>query len=102
MSVNKAHARALMEDETRTARLAKQQAGGGKGDIQEGVFGVMVNYGSFDLRDAQGFPIGAPPAVGMGNSVALPAGVMRPIWSALFSANQRFPSGPAVIKAGCE
>ena len=47
-------------------------------------------------RDARG----TLPDVGIGNSVMPPAGVIRPIWLAPFSVNQRFPSGPAVISFG--
>ena len=36
-------------------------------------------------------------AVGTGNSVMVPWGVMRPIRLALVSVNQRFPSGPAAM-----
>ena len=40
------------------------------------------------------------PAVGTGNSVIVPLGLIRPILSPLHSINQRLPSGPAVIKLG--
>src|SRR5919198_6541699 len=45
-------------------------------------------------------PRGALLAVGIGNSVTVPAGVMRPILLALASVNQRLPSGPGVIQKG--
>ena len=34
---------------------------------------------------------------GIGNSVIVPDGVIRPIWLAFVSVNHRFPSGPVVI-----
>ena len=43
---------------------------------------------------------GRLPEAGAENSVIIPAGVIRPILFALFSANQRFPSGPRVIPLG--
>ena len=42
-------------------------------------------------------PDGMLPAVGMANSVTMPAVVIRPILLHRFSVNQRLPSGPAVI-----
>src|SRR5581483_3682053 len=36
----------------------------------------------------------------IGNSLTTPAGVMRAIWFAWFSANQRLPSGPETIPTG--
>ena len=43
-------------------------------------------------------PTGTLSAVGMGNSVITPPGVIRPIWLPLFSVNQRLPSGLAAIQ----
>jgi hypothetical protein len=40
------------------------------------------------------------PAVGSGNSVRTPAGVIRPTRLLPYSVNQRLPSGPAVIAVG--
>ena len=34
------------------------------------------------------------------NSVIVPSGVIRPIWPAFHSVNQRLPSGPAAIPEG--
>src|SRR2546428_256625 len=39
-------------------------------------------------------------AVGTGNSVISPAGVIRPIWFALISVNHRFPSEPEAMSSG--
>ena len=41
--------------------------------------------------------IGADPAVGVGNSVTTPDGVIRPILFVFASANQRLPSGPVAM-----
>ena len=43
-------------------------------------------------------PVGWTFGVGRGNSVTTPAVVIRPIWLALLSVNQRAPSGPDVMK----
>ncbi len=45
-------------------------------------------------------PVGVLKIVGKRNSVIVPAGVMRPIWSLSDSVNHRLPSGPAVIPEG--
>src|SRR5579864_4901691 len=45
-------------------------------------------------------PPGALSAVDKGNSVMIPAGVIRPILPIPGSENQRLPSGPAVISLG--
>ncbi len=42
----------------------------------------------------------ALPGVDRGNSVIVPAGVIRAIWFALLWVNQTFPSGPAVMPRG--
>src|SRR5262245_17742289 len=47
-------------------------------------------------------PEGRLPAVGRGNSVITPAGVIRPILFPVVSVNQRFPSGPGVITVGVD
>src|ERR1700686_2074189 len=45
-------------------------------------------------------PAGNEFAVGTGNSVMTPDGVIRPILFPRLSANQRLPSGPSVSEAG--
>ena len=45
-------------------------------------------------------PNGRLPAVGTGNSVITPAGVIRPILFPMTSVNHRLPSGPTVIPLG--
>ena len=42
-------------------------------------------------------PTGLLLAVGMGNSVILPVGVMRPTLFSTILVNHMFPSGPAVM-----
>ncbi len=44
--------------------------------------------------------VGLLPAMGSGNSVITPPGVIRPIAFPVSSVNHRFPSGPAVIALG--
>src|SRR5262245_2903319 len=45
----------------------------------------------------------AAPAVGMGNSVTVPDGVMRPTWLAFMcdAVNHRLPSGPTASPRRC-
>src|SRR5450631_3263546 len=45
-------------------------------------------------------PYGPPKGVGTANSVKAPAVVTRPTLSALYSPNQRLPSGPVVMSTG--
>src|SRR4051794_18185639 len=53
------------------------------------------------LRSAPtGRPSGPDVALGAGDSVIVPAVVIRPIFAPLDSVNQRFPSGPAAIPGG--
>src|ERR1700674_5824989 len=47
-------------------------------------------------------PRGALSAVGMANSVRVPAGVMRAILLEEASVNQRLPSGPDVMRSGAD
>jgi hypothetical protein len=45
-------------------------------------------------------PYGSLPALGSGNSVMTPPGVIRPIRLPARSVNHRLPSGPAAIQKG--
>ena len=64
-------------------------------DTSDVVAGFSVNHSAPSGPDVM--PKGALLSVGTGNTVMVPAVVMRPIWLASNSVNHSAPSGPAVM-----